>query len=158
MSLCCEGLFIRNWKTVVVRPLLTKTQLRINQLHFRPVSNLSFLSKVIESCMLLQLNQNCKKYGLQPDYQSAYREHHSCETAILQAKQWHLMEYGETVNNITCHYRPICSLWHSWPWILLDILEHKFGIEGKALQWFNNYLRPRSFKVITDVPTAKNRT
>ena len=34
--------------------------------------------------------------------------------------------------------------------ILLNILKHKFGIEGKALQWFNNYLRPRSFKVITD--------
>ena len=34
--------------------------------------------------------------------------------------------------------------------ILLDILKHKFGIEGKALQWFNNYLRPQSFKVITD--------
>ena len=30
---------------------------------------------------------------------------------------------------------------------LLSILNSKFGIEDKALQWFNQYLRPRSFKV-----------
>ena len=34
--------------------------------------------------------------------------------------------------------------------ILLDIFKRKFGIESKALQLFNNYLRPRSFKVVTD--------
>ena len=79
----CEGLFIRKWKTAVVQPLLEKLGLELINPNFRPVSNLSFLSKVIESCMLLQLNQHCKEYGLQPDYQSAYREHHSCETAIL---------------------------------------------------------------------------
>ena len=32
--------------------------------------------------------------------------------------------------------------------ILLDILNHKFGIEDKALKWFDSYLRPRSFKVV----------
>ena len=31
--------------------------------------------------------------------------------------------------------------------ILLDILNHKYGIVGKALKCFNQYLRPRSFKV-----------
>ena len=30
---------------------------------------------------------------------------------------------------------------------LLSVLKHKFGIEDKALQWFDQYLRPRSFKV-----------
>ena len=79
-----EGLFIRKWKTAVVRPLLKKLGLELINPNFRPVSNLSFLSKVIERCMLLQLNQHCKEYGLQPHYQSAYREHHSCETVILQ--------------------------------------------------------------------------
>ena len=31
--------------------------------------------------------------------------------------------------------------------ILLDILNHKYGIEGNALKWFDQYLHPRSFKV-----------
>ena len=30
---------------------------------------------------------------------------------------------------------------------LLAILNTKFGLEDKALQWFDQYLRPRSFKV-----------
>ena len=30
---------------------------------------------------------------------------------------------------------------------LLLILNHKFGIEDRALKWFDQYLRPRSFKV-----------
>ena len=34
--------------------------------------------------MLLQLSQHCEEYDLQPDYQSAYREHYSCETAVLK--------------------------------------------------------------------------
>ena len=31
--------------------------------------------------------------------------------------------------------------------ILLHILEQKFGFCGKALKWFQKYLRPRSFRV-----------
>ena len=34
--------------------------------------------------MLLQVSKHCDKYQLQPDYQSAYREHYSCETSILK--------------------------------------------------------------------------
>ena len=78
-----EGLFIHNWKTAVVRPLLKKQGLEVINSNFRPVSNLPFLSKVIERCMLLQVSKHCDQYGLQPGHQSAYRVHHSCETAIL---------------------------------------------------------------------------
>ena len=34
--------------------------------------------------------------------------------------------------------------------IPLDILKCKFGIDGKALKWFDSYLRPWSFKVVID--------
>ena len=54
-----EGQFIRQWKTVVVRPLLKKLGLELINPNLRPVSNLSFLSKVIEWCLLLQLSQHC---------------------------------------------------------------------------------------------------
>ena len=146
----CEGLFIRKWKTAVVRPLLKKLGLELINSNFRPVSNLSFLSKVIESCMLLQLNQHCKKYGLQPDYQSAYREHHSCETTILQLSNdilWGMERQSITALVTIDLSAAFDTVDHE---ILLDILKHKFGIEGKALQWFNNYLRPCSFRVVTE--------
>ena len=34
--------------------------------------------------MLLQVSQHCEEHQLQPDYQSAYREHYSCGTVILK--------------------------------------------------------------------------
>ena len=79
-----KGEFHRNWKTAIVLPLLKKIGLDLIHANFRPVSNLSFISKVIECCMLLQLSQHCEEFNLQPDYQSAYREHYSCETAVLK--------------------------------------------------------------------------
>ena len=30
---------------------------------------------------------------------------------------------------------------------LLGVLHNKFGIDGNALKWHNNYLKPRKFKV-----------
>ena len=31
--------------------------------------------------------------------------------------------------------------------ILLEVLHSRFGIDGKALKWYSNYLNPRKFKV-----------
>ena len=48
-----DGIFSREWKTAVVRPLLKKLGLELIFPNYRPVSNLTFISKVIEQCMLL---------------------------------------------------------------------------------------------------------
>ena len=34
--------------------------------------------------------------------------------------------------------------------ILLDVLKHRFGLQGSVLEWFKNYLSPRYFKICTD--------
>ena len=51
-----EGCFCREWTTAVVRPLLKKLGLQLVFTNYRPVSNLTFVSKIIEQCMLLQLS------------------------------------------------------------------------------------------------------
>ena len=45
---------------------------------------MSFLSKLLEKCALVRFNNHCKENDLMPLYQSAYREHHSCETALVR--------------------------------------------------------------------------
>ena len=50
-----QGEFSKNWKTAVVR-LLKKLGLTLIMPNYRPVSNLSFISKVMERAMLLQLS------------------------------------------------------------------------------------------------------
>ena len=52
--------------------------------NYRPVSNLQFLSKVLEKSACLQLQQYLDENNLYPEYQSAYRKGHSCETALLK--------------------------------------------------------------------------
>ena len=100
--------------------------------------------------MLLQISAHCNQYGLQPDYQSAYRVHHSCETAILHLSNdilWVMERQSITSLIATDLSAAFDTVDHD---ILLDTLNHKFGIEDKALKWFDNYLRPRSFKVVID--------
>ena len=115
--------------------------------NFRPVSNLSFICKIIEKCMLLQLSHHCDKYSLQPDYQSAYREHYSCKTAILKLSNDIL--WAMEKQHVTCLVA--LDLSAAFDTVdhptLLSVLKHKFSIEDNALQWFDQYLRPRSFKV-----------
>ena len=31
--------------------------------------------------------------------------------------------------------------------ILLEVLHHKFGVDGNARKWYSNYLKPRKCKV-----------
>ncbi|XP_052788755.1 uncharacterized protein LOC128223518 [Mya arenaria] len=47
-----DGVFPSNWKQAIVRPLLKKAGLELHLSNYRPVSNLSFLSKVIEKAAL----------------------------------------------------------------------------------------------------------
>ena len=43
-----DGCFCRDWKTAVVRPLLKHLGLELILSNYRPVSNLTFVSKIIE--------------------------------------------------------------------------------------------------------------
>ena len=59
-----DGCFCKDWKMAVVRPLLKHLGLQLILSNYRPVSNLTFVSKIIKCCMLLQLSQHCKDYDL----------------------------------------------------------------------------------------------
>ena len=49
-----EGIFVNNWKTAIIKPLLEKLGLELIAKNSRPVSNLPFMSKLVEKCMLKQ--------------------------------------------------------------------------------------------------------
>ena len=59
-------------RQAIITPLLRKSSLDpVELMNYRPVSNLTFMSKIVEKLVSAQL-------------QSAYRRHHSTETAILR--------------------------------------------------------------------------
>jgi len=58
--------------------------LMIMKKNYRPVSNLTFTSKLVERAVALRLISYLNAHGLMPQLQSAYRRHHSTETALLK--------------------------------------------------------------------------
>ena len=75
------------FKQAVVRPLIKKTGLDPEEYrNYRPVSNLSFLSKVLEKVVAKRLAHHLETNNLHDNVQSAYRPCHSTETALLR---WH---------------------------------------------------------------------
>ena len=51
--------------------------------NFRPVSNLPFLSQILEKVVLMQLTNHLASNHLTHKFQCAYRASHSAETALL---------------------------------------------------------------------------
>ena len=86
-TLLTSGVFSSNLKNALLRPHLKKATLEVTVLkNFRPVSNLSYLSKLIERVVCKQLTDFAAQSGNLEDYQSAYRQGHSTETALLKVK------------------------------------------------------------------------
>ena len=52
--------FCKSWKVTIVKPLLKKPGLNLVSKNYRPISNLPFISKLVEKCMLKQLIEHCK--------------------------------------------------------------------------------------------------
>ena len=72
-------------KSAVVRPLLEKTSLDSENIkNYRPVSNLPFLSKIIEKIVLLQLSQHLESNNIRYLLQSAWRLGRSTEATLLK--------------------------------------------------------------------------
>ena len=145
-----QGIFPSQWKQAIVRPLLKKTGLELVLSNYRPVSNLSFLSKLIEKSALLRLNEHVDRNNLLPKNQSAYRRYHSCETALLRLVSDTLngMEHKEVSALIALDLSAAFdTVDHD---ILLKVLKSQYGLRGTAIEWIDSYLRPRSCRVSVD--------
>ena len=86
INLCFStGIFPTGFKSAVVKPLLKKPTLDYEVLkNFRPLSNLTFLSKLIEKVIAERLVSHMQDNGMVEKFQSAYKAKHSTETALLR--------------------------------------------------------------------------
>ena len=70
---------------LIVTPLLKKPNADCEILkNYRPVSNLTFLSKILEKVVARRLFTYMSENGLHEKMQSAYRNAHSTESALLR--------------------------------------------------------------------------
>ncbi|PIK38386.1 putative RNA-directed DNA polymerase from mobile element jockey-like [Apostichopus japonicus] len=140
-----------NFKYAHIRPHLKKATLDQNILeNYRPVSNLSFLSKVLEKVVARRLDQYMDDNELQEKYQSAYTKLHSTETALIKVHSdiMHNIDDGKAVALVLLDLSAAFdTIDHS---ILLNRLRNVYGITGNALKWMTSYLQNRRQSVIID--------
>jgi hypothetical protein len=137
-----------SFKNAIVRPLIKKPGLDKECLkNFRPVSNLSFLSKVLERVVAEHIETHLSSNHLHDPHQSAYRQYHSTETTLLRVQTDILdaLDRGSMVVLImTDLSAAFDTLDHP---ILLKRFCHSFGIKEDALGWITSYLAGRSQRV-----------
>ena len=79
------GVFPAAFKGAVMQTLLKKSNLDLNEFdHFRLVSNLPFLSKVLEKLFFIQLNYFINTHNVLEKFQSGFRVNHSTKKAFLR--------------------------------------------------------------------------
>ena len=83
------------WKEALVNPLLKRFGLDLLYKNFRPVSNLPYISKLMERSASDQLIAHRSSNGLYPDLKSAYVKNHSTETVLLRVKNDILMNMNK---------------------------------------------------------------
>ena len=90
------GHFPESFKVAEITPILKKSSLEASIVsNYRPISNLPFLSKLLERAVNDQLQTHLEATNLLPECQSAYRKSHSTETALLSVTSDALMAATE---------------------------------------------------------------
>ena len=135
-------------KAAIVTPILKKATLDPGDIsNFRPVSNLSFLSKLLERVISRQLTAYVEGENLLPVHQSAYRANHSTETAVLRV--YSDLVAASDASDISL--LALLDLSAAFDTVDYDILFHRltsdFGVSGSALSWLKSYLLGRKQSV-----------
>ena len=136
-------------KTALIRPLLKNSGLDKEVLkNYRPVSNLSFISKVLEKVVAKRLDDHMLDNNLYSSVQSAYRERHSTETALLKVQSDILTALDSGSGAVLLMLDLSAAFDTIDHGILLSRLNSLYGISGDALDWFKSYLSNRVQRVI----------
>ena len=142
------GVFATSWKLSISKPLLKTIGLDIMQKSsFRPVSNLPFWSKVVTKCMLKRLNVHYDLHNLFPHYQSAYQQNFSCETVLIKMMTDILWAMENQCVMVMCAIDLSAAFNTVDHQVLINVLQHKYGVIDTALKWFDVYLRPHQYIV-----------
>ena len=142
------GEFPTEWKLAFVKPLLKKPGLATTLKNYRPISNLSFISKITEWAVISQHKEHVEQNCLLPMMSSAYRQGHSTESALLkvQADILHNMEQQRVTLLVLIDLSAAFdTVDHP---ILFQCLEEWFGFHDSVLSWYKSYLSDRKQCII----------
>jgi hypothetical protein len=136
-------------KVALITPLLKKPDLNCNDpTNYRPVSNLPFISKLLEKVIASRLTNYLNANNMFPSHQSAYRKSHSTETALLRL----LSDLTAAVESGKLALLALLDMSAAFDTVDHNILQQRldrtYGIRHAALKWITSYLTGRTQSVV----------
>ena len=146
-----SGLVPCNYKHVAVKPILKKPNSDINDpSSFRPISLMSFESKVLEKIVASRLNEHLEIHNLHEPLQSGFRKFHSTETALLKVANDLRLDADRGKVSLLVLLDLSAAFDTLDPGILFERLRLFAGLSDSALAWFKSYILDRTFSVYID--------
>ena len=132
------------FKSAFVTPLIKKSNLDpADARSYRPISNLSVLSKLLEHLVARQFVDYLNVSGLLPELHSAYRAFHSTETAVLKVLA-DIMREVDAGNLVILVLLDLSAAFDTVDHAtLLERLKTSYGLGDTVLDWFTSYLGGR---------------
>lgn len=148
------GVFPDCWKEALIIPI-PKTSNPSDYKHYRPISILSALSKIVEKIAVSQIKFYLDKHAILPVNQSGFRAYHSCTTALLKLTDdiYAAMDNQKTTALVLLDFsKAFDTISHN----LLYAILHYIGFSRNTVKFFTAYLQERSQRVKLDKKISEN--
>ena len=126
-------------KVAILSPMLKKSDADFEQFqNFRPISNLKVVSKLVEKAAAIQHTDHVMSHHLDETFQSAFKNFHSTETALVRVQN-DILCATDNIESVILLLLDLSAAFdtvdHS---ILLSRLRDRFRVNGTALAWFES--------------------
>ena len=137
-----------NLKHATITPLLKNADLDFNKYeNFRPVSNLTFISKLIERVVLKRLLNYMHHNNLNIPNQHGYKKNHSTETVLLKLVNDIRINFDKSNVTVLLLLDLSAAFTTVSVDILLNILSVEIDVRSIVYNWFKSYLTGRTMSV-----------
>ena len=146
-----EGFLPASQKAAIITPILKKVGLDVDDAKsYRPISNLTFVSKVIERIVADQIKAFLAESDLMPPLQSAYRPGHSTETATMKV----ISDILDAVDSQKTTLLGLLDMSAAFDTVDFDILirrlETPYSLGVTVLKWLTSFVTGRTQAVAFD--------
>ena len=140
---CVDGAKVAHITPLIKDQTLDNSEFK----NYRPISNLSFVGKLIERVVLRRLNEHLTENNLHIPWQSGYKKSHSTETLLIRIVNDLLIASNEEKATVVMMLDLSAAFDTVDHQLLLQILATELGITGTALNWFRSFLSGRCQRV-----------
>lgn len=135
------GEFPNRLKMSTIIPVQKKENV-LDATNFRPINTLATIEKVIEKIVYRQLLDFVERNGLITKFQSGFRAHHSCETAVqCVVDEW--KNWADSNYMVIAVFLDLQRAFETVDRKMLLSKLEMVGVGGCVLRWFKNYLASR---------------